>query len=92
LVVDGLVVDGLVPEAFAPCTKSRTDLPAAIIGTPILATCSAKSGGAHILTSTPCARNWTANANIGSTSPRDPHVDNNTRILATPIPLGYWYG
>jgi hypothetical protein len=35
--------------------------------------------------SAPNARNCTASPAIGSTSLPDPYVDNNTRILATPI-------
>jgi hypothetical protein len=34
------------------------------------------------------ARNCTASPTIGSTSPRDPYVDNNARIFATPITVG----
>ena len=37
------------------------------------------SGGAHTRTSAPRARNRTASPAIGSTSPRDPYVDNSTR-------------
>jgi len=37
------------------------------------------SGGAHTRTSAPSARNRTASPSSGSTSPRDPIVDNNTR-------------
>jgi hypothetical protein len=35
---------------------------------------------AHTRTSAPSARDCTASPTIGSTSPRDPYVDNNTRI------------
>ncbi len=43
-------------------------------------------GGAHIRTSAPSSCNRTARPNSGSTSPRDPHVDNNTRISRPPFP------
>src|ERR671918_591660 len=36
--------------------------------------------------SAPSARDCTASPTIGSTSPRDPYVDNNTRIFAPPFP------
>ena len=49
-------------------------------GTPTRASSSAKSGGAHTRTSAPSARDCTASPTIGSTSPRHPYVDNNTRI------------
>ena len=67
-------------DGFAPCTSARTDWPTGTSGTPTRASSSAKSGGAHTRTSAPSSRNRTASATIGSTSPRDPHVDNNTRI------------
>ncbi|GAA2868668.1 hypothetical protein GCM10010517_28520 [Streptosporangium fragile] len=41
---------------------------------------NSSSGGAHTRTSAPGARNRTASATTGPTSPRDPYVDNNTRI------------
>jgi hypothetical protein len=40
----------------------------------------AQSGGAHTRTSAPSARNRTASPTIGSASPRNMYVDNNTRI------------
>ena len=83
-------VDGFL--SCTPCTKSRTDLPAGTIGTPTRASRSAKSGGTHIRTSAPSSRNATASPNNGSTSPRDPHVDINTRIFATPISAGSGFG
>ena len=70
----------------------RTDWPAATIGTSMRASWSAKSGGAHTLTSAPCSRNCTASPAIGSTSPRDPHVDNNTRISRPPVPRVSGFG
>jgi len=55
--------------------------PAGTSGTPTPASRSANfsSGGAHTRTSAPSARNRTASPSSGSTSPRDPIVDNNTR-------------
>ena len=79
-------------DGFTPCTSARTDRPTGTIGTPTRASCSAKSGGAHIRTSAPSARNATANPNIGSTSPRDPHVDNNTRISLPPFSASSGFG
>jgi hypothetical protein len=42
--------------------------------------------GAHNRTSAPSARNCTACPTTGPTSPRDPVVDNNTRISRLPFP------
>jgi hypothetical protein len=67
-------------------TISRTDWPAGTSGTPTRASRSEKSGGAHTRTSTPSARSAPANPTIGSTSPRDPYVDNNTRTCRPPFP------
>ena len=70
----------------APCTSGRTGGPAGTRGTPTSASRSAhraepeKSGGAHICTSAPSSRNRTASPTSGSTSPRPPYVDNNTRM------------
>jgi hypothetical protein len=36
--------------------------------------------------SAPSARSRTANPTVGSTSPRDAYVDNNTRISLLPFP------
>ncbi len=47
---------------------------------------SAADGGAHTRTSARSARNRTASPTIGSTSPRDPVVDNNTRMSQLPFP------
>jgi hypothetical protein len=44
------------------------------------------SGGVHTRTSESSARNRTASPTIGSTSPRDLYVDNNTRISLIPFP------
>src|SRR5262249_49009529 len=41
---------------------------------------------AHTTTSAPSSRSCTANPSSGSTSPRDPYVDNNTRISRLPFP------
>lgn len=43
------------------------------------------SGGPHISTSAPMAWSCTASPTIGSTSPRDPYVANNTRISYSPL-------
>ena len=48
--------------------------------TPASSSLNSSSGGAHTRTSASSARSCTASATIGSTSPRDPYVDNNTRI------------
>ena len=77
-------------SGFSPCSMSRSDLPIGISGTPARSASSAKSGGAQTRTSTPSPRNATANPIIGSTSPREPHVDNNTRIRTTPSFLQFW--
>ena len=45
-----------------------------------------ESGGAHTCTSAPSSRNRTASPTSGSTSPRPPYVDNNTRIPLLPSP------
>ena len=60
--------------------------PTGVSGTPARASSSAKtsSGGAHTRTSAPSSRNCTASATTGSTSPRDPYVDNTTRTAQTP--------
>ena len=47
---------------------------------------NSSSGGAHTRTSAPSSRNCTASPTSGSTSPRDPYVDNNTRIRDSPFP------
>ncbi len=51
---------------------------------PTSASRSEQSGGALTRTSAPSARNCTASATSGSTSPRPPYVDNNTRISQLP--------
>jgi hypothetical protein len=48
-------------------------------GTPTLPSSSEQSGGAHTGTSAPRVGNFTASPTVGSTSPRDPYVDNPTR-------------
>src|SRR5215204_2452096 len=60
--------------------------PVATSGTPTRASRSAKSGGAHTDISAPSARNCTASPTIGSRSPSDSYVDNNTRISLLPFP------
>src|SRR5215217_8223049 len=61
----------------APCISVRTG---GTSGTSNWVSRSAQSGGAHTRTSAPSSRNRTASATSGSTSPRPPYVDNNTRI------------
>src|ERR687897_2360187 len=63
----------------APVTSGRTGWPPGTSGAPTRASSSAKSGGAHTRTSAPSPP-------IGSTSPRDPYVDNNTSISLLPFP------
>jgi hypothetical protein len=60
--------------------------PVATSGTPTRASGSAKSGGAHTHASAPSARNRTASPTIGPTSPRDPYVDDDTRISLPRFP------
>ena len=48
--------------------------------TPVSSSANSSSGGAQTRGSAPSARNCTASPTSGSTSPRDPYVDNNTRI------------
>src|SRR5450759_2321091 len=64
-----------------PVTSARTDGPNGTSGTltPASSTANSSSGGAHTRTSAPSSRNRTASPASGSTSPRDPYVDNNTR-------------
>ena len=69
-----------IDGGVAPCTSWRTGGPNGTSGTPNWASRSAQSGGAHTRTSAPSARNCTASPTSGSTSPRPPYVDNNTRI------------
>ncbi|GAA1176470.1 hypothetical protein GCM10009654_37070 [Streptomyces hebeiensis] len=68
--------------------SERADSPTGTSGTPTPASDSAhsSSGGAHTRTSAPSRRNRAASATSGSTSPREPYVDNNTRI-GTPVSL-----
>src|SRR4051812_37719201 len=63
----------------AAVVSALADWPTGTIGTPTPANRCAKSssGGAHTTTSAPSARNRTASPTSGSTSPRDPYVDNN---------------
>jgi hypothetical protein len=67
-------------------THERHGRPNGTSGTPTPASSStnSSSGGAHTRTSAPSARSCTASPTIGSTSPRDPYVDNNTRISRLP--------
>jgi len=65
---------------FVPCISSRTDGPSGTSGTSNCANRSAQSGGAHTCTCALSSRARTASANSGSTSPRPPYVDNNTRM------------
>jgi hypothetical protein len=58
----------------------RSSGPTGVNGIPMPSIQSPKSGGAHIRTSCPTARNCSASATTGWTSPRDPIVDNSTRI------------
>jgi hypothetical protein len=64
---------GTSAAGVAPRTIGRTGWPTG-------------TSGAHTRTSTPSARNRTAIPTIGSTSPRDPYLDNNTRISLLPFP------
>ena len=66
----------------------RHGRPNGTIGTPAAASSAtnSSSGGAQTRTCAPSARSCTATATIGSTSPRDPYVDNNTRTSWLPIP------
>ena len=72
----------------APVVSARADWPKGTIGTPMPASRCAKSssGGAHTRTSAPSTRNRAASPTSGSTSPRDPYVDNNTRTSRFPFP------
>src|SRR5215217_5152359 len=70
----------------ASYTIGRTGWPTGCSGTPTRASSSAKSGGAHTRISAPSAPNRTASPTIGSTSPCDPYVDNNTHISLLPFP------
>ena len=72
----------------AAVVSARADGPTGTSGTPTPASRSAKSssGGAHTRTSAPSSRNCTASPTSGSTSPRDPYVDNNTRTSRLPFP------
>jgi hypothetical protein len=49
---------------------------------------NSSSGGAHTRACAPSPRNATASPASGSTSPRDPHVVNNTRTSQLPISVG----
>ena len=80
-----LAADGGVFPVNTWRTISRTEWPAGTSGTPTRASRSAKSGGAHTRTSAPSARSAPASPTIGSTSPRDPYVDNNTRTCRPPF-------
>jgi len=66
----------------------RARRPAGTSGTPTPASrfANSSSGGAHTRTSVPSARNRTASPTSGSTSLRDPIVDNNTRASWLPFP------
>jgi len=55
-----------------------------ISGTPTPASNSAASGGTHTRTSAPNVGSCTASRTIGSTSPRDPYV-NNPHIFVSPL-------
>jgi hypothetical protein len=70
-------------SGLSPCSMSRSDFPIGISGTPARSESSAKSGGAHTRGWTPRSLSRTASAMIGSTSPREPQVDNNTRFMAS---------
>ncbi len=69
-------------------SHERSGRPNGTSGMPTRASISANSssGGAHTRASAPSARSCTASATIGSTSPRDPYVDNNTRTSRPPFP------
>ena len=72
---------------FVPATTECTVGPKGTSGTPTRASSAANSssGGAHTRTSAPSSRNRNASPAKGSTSPRDPHVDNTTRISRPPF-------
>lgn len=72
----------------ASFVHARADRLTGTSGTPTPPKRCAKSssGGAHTRTSAPSSRNPTASPTSGSTSPRDPYVDNNTRISRHPFP------
>jgi hypothetical protein len=63
------------PAGTTPVAASAPHPPAA-----------AQSRGAHARTCAPSARNRTASATTGSTPPRDPYADDNTRISRLPCP------
>jgi hypothetical protein len=73
---------------FAPVTTERTDGPSGTSGTPARASSStnSSSGGAATRTSAPSSSRRDASPATGSTSPRDPHVVNKTRIPRLPFP------
>jgi hypothetical protein len=77
----------LAVGGFVPATTERTDGPSGTSGTPTRASSAANSssGGAHTRASAPSSRNPTASPASGSTSPRDPHVVNNTRTSRPPL-------
>src|SRR5207249_4771186 len=72
---------------LGPATTERTVGPSGTRGTPARASSAANSssGGAHTRACAPSSRSRTASPASGSTSPRDPHVDNNTRISGSPV-------
>ncbi|GLZ37092.1 hypothetical protein Acsp05_07170 [Actinokineospora sp. NBRC 105648] len=78
--------------AGAALVRALADWPTGTIGTPTSANRPEKSGGAHTRTSTPRARNRTASPTTGSTSPRDPYVDNTTRTSELPCSTGSGFG
>ncbi len=77
----------------SPVTTERTVGPSGTSSTPTPASSAANSssGGAHTRASAPSSRSRTASPASGSTSPRDPHVDNTTRISQTPRFPRYWH-
>lgn len=79
---------------LVPVTTERTVGPSGTSGTPARSSSAtnSSSGGAHTRTSAPSSRSRTASPASGSTSPRDPHVDNSTRMVESPISAGPGFG
>ncbi|MDT7747391.1 MAG: hypothetical protein QOD96_1053 [Pseudonocardiales bacterium] len=86
LAITSVAYRGMDDGGGAAAVSALADGPTGTIGTPTPASRSAKSGGAHTRTWAPSSRNRTARATTGSTSPRLPYVDNNTRTQRLPFP------
>ncbi len=77
-----------VPSTWPRPTASQGPSGMSVTPTRARSAANSSSGGAHIRTSAPSPRSWSASAASGSMSPREPHDDGKTRMAWTSGSVG----